>query len=186
MWRTRTGRPRIERAQGAPERAGVLLLAQVADGHAVEAARGLARGREASRTTGRSPRTCRVLGAARGRGRPPGGRRCGRRASSERRASGLAGQVAVEVRAREHEDERGCRGTRDLQPRDGVGAAPRVQGDGDIGRLAVPLALYNRLRDPGEEPRPAPGGAPVAVVGLARAGRHDERHGPGSGRPAPC
>ena len=183
MWRRRMGSRGSSRRHRVPERARILLLAQVAHDHAVEPSGRPSRRREGRRGLEDHLALAEVFRRHVGEAHRPGGRRCGRRVASERRASHACGKVAIEIRTGKHQHERHV-GTGRLEPCDGVGAAPRVQGDGDIGRFAVPLALYNRLRDPGEESRPAPGGAPVAVVGFARAGRHDERHGLCSGRTA--
>ncbi len=132
---------------GLPRVRGVLLVAQVTTRSVSR--RGLARAASVA-DTGRSHRTCAMLARTCVRGVLEGDD--AGRESSDRRASALAAG-AVEIRS-ESTSTRGSRGARlDASIE---AAHPRAAGPGRRRPAAVPFALYNRLRDAGEESRPAP------------------------------
>jgi len=86
---------------------------------------------------------------------------------------GARGQVAIQVRAGEHDGERRGRMRRAV-PLDRCEAAPGVQGDEQVATLAAPLGEYRHaVAGRAQHSRPARRGVPVPAAGAGARRRHD-------------
>ncbi|MNT04749.1 hypothetical protein D3C72_1393400 [compost metagenome] len=84
----------------------------------------------------------------------------------------IGADVAVQIGAGQHDDQRTIR-TSLGKPGDGLGRAPGVQGDQAVGQGAAlagrrPFSGQRDIVVPLQEPGPAIGGLPVAIVGFAQ------------------